>query len=323
MNHRDARLMYKAKYKAKYDAKLDKLRTQLGKALSTIQTLRAQLSWSQATPMSTHQQDTVKREPGTIKIPPLDMPSSSKTSTHTRMLSTTMDDWGASASAIKNAKRLKPGEGVLTLTLPSGGHGSAGGVNLKCVPKDFPCSSAELKYSVYIPKDWDCVKGGKLPGFFIGKNGTGGKSYDKDNGSARLMWRQGNQLVSYLYLCTDQGDITKQGPEFLRACNNKFPDAGIDMWRETKEKLVLKEGTWNTIVYGLSLNEKGKRNGRLWLELNGKRVSVNDACFTSNPDKVMIGGFQFSCWYGGSNATWAPSRPQQLKFKDLQLSILP
>ena len=265
--------------------------------------------------------DQLKQQVGQQQISAVtDMPTTQNT--HTRMLSTTMDDWGASDSAIKSAKRLKPGKDELTLTLPKGGHGSAGGVNLKCVPKGFPCTSAELKYAVYIPTGWDCVKGGKFPGLFIGKNGTGGKTYEKDNGSARLMWRRNNQLVSYLYLCTDQGDISKQGPEFLRACNNEFPDAGIDMWRETKDKLTLKEGTWNTIVYGLQLNDKGKKNGRLWLELNGKRVSVNDACFTARPDQIKIGGIQWSCWYGGSDASWAPKKDQTIKFKDISLTVL-
>jgi hypothetical protein len=304
---------------------LAKLRTKLAKMKLRMTAYKSQVSALKqvAAELKKQIQDEEAGKSTPVLIShPTDMPSQTPKNTHTRMLSTTMDDWGASASAIKNAKRLKPGQDELILTLPAGGHGSAGGCNLKCVPKGLPCTSAELKYSVYISNDWDCVKGGKLPGLFIGKNGTGGKSYEKDNGSARLMFRRNNQLVSYLYLCTDQGDISKQGPEFLRACNNKFPDAGIDLWRETKEKLVLKNGGWNTITYGIKLNEKGKKNGRLWLEVNGKRVSVNDACFTARPDTIKIGGMQWSCWYGGSDASWAPKKPQVMKFKDISLTVL-
>jgi len=291
---------------ATIQAKIVKYRLKMGQLAQKIKQLERRLARNATSP-----------------IPNSSPTESMPTNTHTRMLSTTLDDdWGASKGAIKSAKRLEPGSDELTLTLPAGGHGSAGGVNLKCVPKGFPCTSAELMYSVYIPKKWECVKGGKLPGLYIGKQGTGGKSYEKDNGSARLMWRKNNQLVSYLYLCTDQGDITKQGPEFLHACNNKFPDAGIDMWRETKDKLILKEGSWNTITYGIQLNEKGKKNGRLWLELNGKRLSVNDACFTARPDTIKIGGMQFSCWYGGSNVSWAPKKDQMLMFKDISVSVL-
>jgi hypothetical protein len=240
-------------------------------------------------------------------------------STH---LPTTMDSvWNIKESDIKKNSHIKPGKDAIVVTYPAGGHGARSGVNFKSQPKGFPCSQVELSYEVFVPKGWDCVKGGKLPGIFIGKNGTGGKKYEKNDGSCRLMWRAQNQLVPYLYLCTNQGDITKQGPNFIKACSNKFPPAGIDLWRHTKkQKLFLKEGTWNSIVYGVKMNTGDKKNGHLWLELNGTRLEVDDVCFTAN-DSVKIGGFQFSTWYGGGSASWAPDKPQQLKFRNMSYSI--
>lgn len=237
-------------------------------------------------------------------------------------LPTTMDSvWEIKESQIKNNSHIEPGKNEIVVTYPAGGHGSRAGVNFKTQPKGFPCSQVELAYDVFVPKGWDCVKGGKLPGIFIGKNGTGGKKYEKNDGSCRLMWRKNNQLVPYLYLCTNQGDITKQGPNFLKACSNKFPPAGIDLWRHTKkDKVFLKEGTWNSIKYGIEMNDSDKKNGRLWLELNGTRLEVDDVCFSAD-EKVKIGGFQFSTWYGGGSASWAPEKKQQLKFRNVSYRI--
>ena len=51
--------------------------------------------------------------------------------------------------------------------------------------------TAELSYTVRFGKDFDWVKGGKLPGFCGGpENVSGGRPADGTNGfSARLMWR--------------------------------------------------------------------------------------------------------------------------------------
>lgn len=233
-------------------------------------------------------------------------------------LPTTMDTkvWN-----VRNSNpRAQPGPKTLDIIFPKNGYKSRQGVNHKCVLDDFPVTEAELEYEVYIEKDWDPVKGGKLPGFFIGKNGTGGKNYKKNDGSARIMWRRNGQLVGYLYLCTDQGkDVSKkQGKNFLDACDNHFPPAGIDVWRRTKDKVYLKKGTWNTVRMGLRLNDQGKANGRLWLEVNGTRLETNDVYYTENPSKNKIGGLQWSLWYGGGSSSWAPSKEQCMRFRNIR-----
>src|SRR5690606_28907803 len=42
------------------------------------------------------------------------------------------------------------------------------------VPFDSPVEQARLRYKVFIPKDFDFVKGGKLPGLAGGSANTGG-----------------------------------------------------------------------------------------------------------------------------------------------------
>lgn len=217
-------------------------------------------------------------------------------------------------------KRFRAGATVATVLLPAGKVRSRDGVNNKYKLKGFPAKQAELKFQVYVDKDWQAVKGGKLPGLFIGK-GTGGKNYKKNDGSFRIMWRRGGRLVGYLYPCMDQGkDIRKrQGKEFTHACDDEFPAAGIDLWRQTKDcKMTLVPGQWNDVTIGMRLNDKGVSNGALWLEVNGDKGMVTDAYLTDNPDKNTINGVQWSMWYGGSNTSWAPSKDQVFKFKNIQ-----
>jgi hypothetical protein len=233
-------------------------------------------------------------------------------------LPTTVD---SSVWNVKNSNpRLLPGKDILTVIFPKRGYKSRAGVNHKCRLDGFPAQEAELVYDVYVEKNWDPVKGGKLPGFFIGKNGTGGKQYEKNDGSVRIMWRRGGQLVGYVYLCTDQGkDVSKkQGKSFLKACDDHFPPAGIDLWRRTKEKVHLKNGQWNTVRMGVRMNDPGVSNGKIWLEVNGERLEVDDAYFTEDPKKNAIGGLQWSLWYGGGSADWSPSKEQQLVFRNIK-----
>ena len=61
--------------------------------------------------------------------------------------------------------------------------------------------SAELRYTVRFSRDFDWVKGGKLPGLCGGPdNVSGGRPATGTNGfSARLMWRKDGRGEAYMY----------------------------------------------------------------------------------------------------------------------------
>jgi len=243
---------------------------------------------------------------------------------HTIDLKNDMSNWNASVP-----KRIDADEKRLKINIPKGGYASRGGVNVKCKPDGIKKSrSFELSFKLRVRKNHDWVKGGKLG---LGANinrGTGGKSWKKNDGSCRLMWRRDGQLIAYLYLCEDQGSyrpgdascplVTNQGDEFKDACGNRWPESGLDVFRHTKHKLFLKKGAWNRITYGATLNSApDKSDGKLWVELNGERLETAGIRFTKNVDKNQFSQIQLPIWFGGGDASWAPKKDTWFKLKDM------
>lgn len=142
------------------------------------------------------------------------------------------------------------------------------------------------------------------------------------------MWRRDGQVVAYLYLCEDQGKYVPENPhcqlvknqdkEFKDACGNRWPKAGLDVFRFTKQKLFLKKGTWNKITYGACLNTEGNTSdGRLWLEVNGERMECGGIRFTKNVEKNVFKQLQMPNWFGGGDKSWAPKDDTWFKIRNV------
>ena len=246
-----------------------------------------------------------------------------KTESTTIQLKNDMSNWNTSKDS-----RIRADNDKIKINIPKGGYASKGGVNLKFKPDGIkPSRSFELEFQLRVPDNFDWVKGGKLG---LGANinrGTGGKSWKRNDGSCRLMWRRGGQLVAYLYLCEDQGSydpenascplVKNQGDEFKKACGNHWPKAGLDVFRYTKKKLIMKRGYWNTIKYGATLNSApDKSDGTLWLELNGERMETSGIRFTKNVRENLFTQLQLPTWFGGGNASWSPGKNTWLKIRN-------
>ena len=242
-------------------------------------------------------------------------------------LSTDMKTWNA-----RGHPRVKPSPDAITISFPKGGYASAGGTNIKCIPDGIEKSrEVELSYSVFIPRNFDFKKGGKIGIGFNINDGTGGKTWRENDGSFRLMWRRGGQAVAYLYLPTDQGRyipgkvncplLKNQGGEFMHAISNKTPYAGLDLFRFTPKKLYFKRGAWNTIVMSASLNDVGRNNGKLSLSVNGNMVRVTDMTWTANPDDNQFTQIQLANWFGGGDASWAAGKDEEIKLKKIQYNF--
>ncbi|KAG9102849.1 hypothetical protein FRC06_000963 [Ceratobasidium sp. 370] len=121
-------------------------------------------------------------------------------------------------------------------------------------------------YSVFLPVDFEPVKGGKLPGLYGGKTGCSGGDAALDCFSTRLMWRAKNDGELYLYAPKDK--------QTDRVCNTPprsicEADYGLSIGRGS---FKFTPGQWTHVSQTVVLNTPGRQDGYFTLDVNGKRV---------------------------------------------------
>jgi hypothetical protein len=189
----------------------------------------------------------------------------------------------------------------LRVTYPAGGVGpSSGGAQWQL---RFAASHDELyvAYRVRFGSSFDFVKGGKLPGFAGGAANTGGdKPTGLDGFSARMMWRTAGSVVQYMYYMDQPGNF---GEDFI--------------WDLGGSARTFQPGTWHLVEHRVKMNTPGSADGSVegWfdgvkaLERTGVRLRDSGATFG-------IEMLYFSTFFGGSDATWAPSKDEYIDYDD-------
>jgi hypothetical protein len=127
-------------------------------------------------------------------------------------------------------------EQVLKVNYPKGSYKPSadpkGGIGFYASPKEiFPESNfITLYYDLYFDESFDPVKGGKLPGIFIGDPGASGGRHSNNKASVRMMWREdsGNQIdaEAYVYISNNQDASYKNIPNLV-----ENPTFGDSLWR--------------------------------------------------------------------------------------------
>jgi len=177
----------------------------------------------------------------------------------------------------------------------------------------FGAKEACVHYQVMFPSGFEFVKGGKLPGFWIGSTGGNGGNHIDDGASVRLMWRKDGDAEAYVYTPTEpkQLDAYSKIPGF-KAGN----PTGDSLWRS---EFKFKTGSWNTVKLYLKINSITttgfQYDGVITLEINGVKRSFNQMVWT-NDVSVMISGLMLQTFFGGSDSTWASPKDQYVHFKD-------
>jgi hypothetical protein len=161
--------------------------------------------------------------------------------------------------------------------------------------------SLGLDYYAYFPEGFQFVKGGKLPGLYGGDtDGASGCDPQSDDAfSARLMWRTGGQAELYLY--TPQRDyVASPGScgESIGRGSYTFPT-----------------GEWVHIRQLIELTDGADRI-RLWFgDMNTHpAIDVSGYDFETPGHPLTIDGLWLQSFYGGSDATWAPTTDQTIYF---------
>ena len=155
--------------------------------------------------------------------------------------------------------------------------------------------AAELSYTVRFSRDFDWVKGGKLPGLSGGpENVSGGRPANGTNGfSARLMWRRDGRGEAYVYHRNQKGSY-----------GDSFPFPGDFRFSTNAPIRVRERVTMNTV---------GERNGtlRVWIASGNQPerlvVARNDMEWRS-VESFGVDSIYFETFHGGSDPTWAPTR---------------
>lgn len=200
----------------------------------------------------------------------------------------------------------------LRVTYPGNKYGAAGAAAFLSDVKfgvDLPASYEELylSYDVKFSEDFDFVRGGKLPGLCgydntlsptSGCNTGGGFPDGFDGWSARGMWREGGQLENYVYHA-DQVSFFGDD-EFW----------GVDA----------KPGTWHRVQHRVVMNTPGVADGILEAWIDGKKVLSEQKYMFRKSANIGINLFYFSTFYGGADASWAPSTDQYAFFDNFRIA---
>lgn len=198
---------------------------------------------------------------------------------------------------------------VLEIDYPKGGFGpSKGGAQwISYLPS--PSDKLTVSYWIRFPTNFDWVLGGKLPGLIGGKDKksgwpiTGGIHPTGVNGwSVRVMWKKNGEIIQYVYHMDQPG---KHGDEFK--------------WKIDGQPAHFKAGVWQKITSEITLNNPGKKDGRIrsWL---GEQLALDQKSleFRSTPS-IQIDAFCFSTFFGGEDPDWAPSKDETIRFDDFKV----
>ncbi|PWN91834.1 hypothetical protein FA10DRAFT_76395 [Acaromyces ingoldii] len=218
---------------------------------------------------------------------------------------------------------------VLRVVYPAGSTAprhkdNVGGLNFYGQPLSIDRSAHRVKttttlsYEVRFSDDFDWVKGGKLPGLYGGRGASGGLREDQDleaGFSARLMWRAEGLGEVYLYFPQDQPeDILGVPPKTI-----VDPSYGISLGRGA---FTFARGRWTSISLRVTTSSVGgAADGKIRLDVDGQHniVAFDKLRFPRACTEEGEVGLFFSTFFGGHDASWAPSHDQEIHFRRFAL----
>lgn len=162
--------------------------------------------------------------------------------------------------------------------------------------------AAELSYMLRFSKDFDFVKGGKLPGLCGGPdNVSGGRPATGTNGfSARLMWRKDGRGEAYVYHKNQKGDY---GDSFAFPADFRFPT-------DTPVRVRI----------AVSMNTPGKRDGTLRVWIDEKLLVERTDMEWRTVDSFGVDGLYLETFHGGGDKSWAPTKPCWVEFAEMKVT---
>jgi hypothetical protein len=189
-----------------------------------------------------------------------------------------------------------------------------GGIGFYASPVTvFPGRKVRFSYELYFDDNFDPVKGGKLPGLFIGSPGASGGKHENSKSSCRLMWRKDMQGEAYVYMPCKQVDEYQKIPSSVYN-----PAFGDSLWRGL---FKFEHKKWNTVNMLLTLNDDAKTaNGKLELTING--VTQHFDKFLWSVTDSVLAGITTDTFFGGGDDSFATPHDTSICFKNFQVEKL-
>ncbi|XP_046564895.1 uncharacterized protein LOC124273666 [Haliotis rubra] len=191
-------------------------------------------------------------------------------------------------------------------------HGPNSKVQFFATPTK-PRDAMTLSYDIRFDSNFDFRIGGKLPGLYGGLTNCSGGRHSMSCFSTRFMWRDNGDGEVYGYV----PDRSHQLPGFCTR-NICDPVKGVSFGRGSWR---FQRGVWQNIAQSIQLNTPGNTDGEIKVWHDGKLVYSNHNVALRSQSDVNIDGIFFSTFFGGSNATWAPTRDCYTWFKNFSISF--
>ena len=167
-----------------------------------------------------------------------------------------------------------------------------------------PSKTKTLTYEVMFAPDFNFVKGGKLPGLCGGSGASGGNPATGTNGfSARIMWRTGGRIVSYVY---HVGQASQYGDDF------QWLDA-------SSNSAYFSKGVWQKVKSVVTMNDVGSSNGSIRTYFNDVLAFQKTNFVFRTVSTINVDTLCFNTFFGGDDSTWAPTKKETLYIRNLKI----
>ena len=174
----------------------------------------------------------------------------------------------------------------------------SGGAQFYGTPNPSPHDRLKLSYSLRFSRNFDFVKGGKLPGLYGGTGNSGGDIPNgRDGFSSRLMWRKNGAGEVYAYLPKSKKNGTSLG----------------------RGQWTFRPNTWHQIQQELQLNTPRKSDGWIRIWFDQKLVLEETDLRFRNTSKLTIDGIFFSTFFGGDDRSWSTPKDVSIDFANFSI----
>lgn len=206
---------------------------------------------------------------------------------------------------------------TLVVKYPQGSYSPSseieGGFSFYMSPKNMNLTD-EVYFSYKVKfgnNNFNWVRGGMLPGIWIGRMGAFGGVFLEDGASMRVMWRSQGFAEAYVYVPPVQDSDYYKLPGYVK--NEGFGDSlGRGLLRFNQEE-------WNDIVMHVKLNTPGNFDGILELTINGLLLKYEKMNWRNGSEPIS--GFMMQSFFGGADQSWATPVDQEISFKDFKVFV--